>query len=308
MRRICRVGVILLLGVFTKSNAQQDPVLTQYMFNANILNPGYAGTNENASASLISRKQWVALEGAPKTDVLSFDAPIRIYNTGIAAIVSSDRTGIIRENNVTVNFAKQLIFKKTRLSFGLKGGFAHFSNNFNELVYWDKQDQAYTNSIQSRFVPKLGAGAFYYSDKWFVGVAVPTLIAFDPENKFSFDPERSAAYRRHFYTHAGYVFDVNKNLKLKPWGMLRYVPSAPVQVDANLSFLVFQRFMIGAGYRSNAALTGLTEIYLTKRLKVGYAYDQATTMISGYGGGTHEVLLNYEFSKEEIRTKNPRFF
>jgi type IX secretion system PorP/SprF family membrane protein len=308
MRRICRVGVILLLAVCSKGYAQQDPVLTQYMFNTNVLNPAYAGTNEFASATLISRKQWVNLEGAPKTDVLSFDSPIKFFNTGIAAIVSSDRTGVIRENNVGINFSKQLVLGKGRLSMGIRGGFAHYSANIDKLVYWDKTDPTYANAMQSRFVPKFGTGLFYYTDKWFAGIAVPTLLAYDPQNRFSFDPERSASYRRHFYTHGGYVFDISKNLKFKPWAMVKYVPAAPVQGDINLSFLVFQRFMIGAGYRTNAAFTGLTEFLLTKRLKIGYAYDQSTTIISTYGGGSHEVLLHYEFSKEELRTKNPRFF
>ena len=54
-----------------KSQAQQDPHYTQYMYNMNVMNPAYAGSKESLSIGLLYRQQWVSVEGAPKSATLS---------------------------------------------------------------------------------------------------------------------------------------------------------------------------------------------------------------------------------------------
>ncbi|MBN2774431.1 MAG: type IX secretion system membrane protein PorP/SprF, partial [Prolixibacteraceae bacterium] len=70
--------VILLIVVsgFT-SNAQQDPMYTQYMFNTQTINPAYAGTWEALSFMVLGRQQWAGLDGAPQTYTFSMQAPLK---------------------------------------------------------------------------------------------------------------------------------------------------------------------------------------------------------------------------------------
>ncbi len=50
-----RVLVILILLVAFKINAQQDPQYTQYMYNMNVINPAYAGSNDGVSFGFLYR-------------------------------------------------------------------------------------------------------------------------------------------------------------------------------------------------------------------------------------------------------------
>ena len=56
--------------------AQQDPLVTQYMFDFLLINPAYAGSHDQLSASLLTRKQWLGLQGSPFTSSLSAHSPL----------------------------------------------------------------------------------------------------------------------------------------------------------------------------------------------------------------------------------------
>ena len=67
--------IILLIFLFALStNAQQDPQYTQYMYNMNVINPAYAGTEGKDVLSLTSRNQWINIDNAPRTLVMSFSS------------------------------------------------------------------------------------------------------------------------------------------------------------------------------------------------------------------------------------------
>ena len=63
---------MLLITVFNLvTYAQQTPHYTQYLYNMQVLNPAYVGSRSDLSISLLSRQQWVGVEGAPKTNTFS---------------------------------------------------------------------------------------------------------------------------------------------------------------------------------------------------------------------------------------------
>ena len=76
---------MILLFTFStiNSNAQQNPEYTQYMYNTIAINPGYTGSVGTLEANLLLRKQWVGIDGAPKTNCLSLHGPVINKNIGI---------------------------------------------------------------------------------------------------------------------------------------------------------------------------------------------------------------------------------
>src|SRR4029078_9381943 len=67
-----RLYLTMLFGfLFVAAHAQYEPMFTQYMFNETFINPAYAGSHENISASVLDRNQWVGIDGAPKTQTFN---------------------------------------------------------------------------------------------------------------------------------------------------------------------------------------------------------------------------------------------
>ena len=63
---IATLMVLALWLVSSESNAQQDPQYTHYMYNMNIVNPAYAGSQEAMTVNFLGRSQWIGIQGAPK--------------------------------------------------------------------------------------------------------------------------------------------------------------------------------------------------------------------------------------------------
>ncbi len=289
--------------------AQQDVMLSQYMFNGLFLNPAYSGTHPFAEASVLYRDQWTGLDGAPTTQSFSIDGPLANELMGLGMTVINDQIGDTRQTEVYANWSYHLFLDaegKTRLSFGIKAGFADYSSKLSETKVFDEADPVFSQNL-SEFVPKFGAGVYVYHKKWYAGLSVPTIYAADKNVRFNISDEERY-FRPHTYFTAGYVFDLNPDLKLKPSVLFKYLTDAPFQADINCNLLIRNTFWIGASYRTGDAIVGIFEYNIGSQFRIGYSYDFTTSELNDYNNGSHEIMLSYKFGKDPIKTKTPRYF
>ena len=94
--------------VFTDLKAQQDPHYSHFMFNQAGYNPAYCGIEGVINATLLYRNQWLGLEGAPKTMMLTADMPVTVLGraSGVGVTMESDNIGF--EKNFTAKLTKKL--------------------------------------------------------------------------------------------------------------------------------------------------------------------------------------------------------
>src|SRR5690554_4250302 len=285
------VSVSLVLVVLS-SYAQQDPQYTQYMYNTINVNPAYAGSRDVLSIFGMYRTQWVGLEGAPDTGVFSLHAPVG-ERVGLGLGFVNDRIGISDETTISVDFSYTLpVSDNYKLALGLKGT-GHLLNIDFSKLNWHNPDDPINNNINNRFSPNIGAGAYFYSDKFYVGLSVPNIL--ETKHYNDNDIESLAKERFHGYLIAGYVVDLTPDIKFKPAALVKAVEGAPLQVDVTGNFLFNERFTLGVAWRWDAAISGLAGFQVSESWFVGYAYDAETTKLAKYNSGSHEIFLRYEF-------------
>ncbi|HEX8516729.1 MAG TPA: type IX secretion system membrane protein PorP/SprF [Bacteroidia bacterium] len=288
--------------------AQQDIMVSQYMFNGLLLNPAYAGSHKYFSSTLMHRSQWVGLEGAPKTSILAIDGPVNNEKMGIGLIVSNDRIGATDQTDIYGNYSYHLKLGEGKLAFGLRAGVSKYTYQYDKLVFWDDNDQVFVGNRTSAWLPKFGTGLYYYAEKWYAGLSVPTLIAYDPNRNFGESVNSSSFVRRHYYAVTGYVFDLGCNFKFKPSVLMKYVSAAPLEADLNAHFMYRDQFWFGASYRTSDAITAMVEYQTSNHFRFGYAYDFTTSKLRNYSSGTHEIMIGYDFGRDLIKVKTPRYF
>lgn len=309
MKKIFLAFVLLLGGVSTDLFAQQDPLVSQYMFNGLLINPAYAGSRGFISTTLLHRSQWVGIEGAPRTQVFSVHGPTRgkINNFGLS--VAHDFVGITGQTDVYGNYAYAIhLDKGNTLAFGLKGGFSYYNADFTKLVYWDEGDQLYSAGRQSTLLPNAGAGAYFYNERFYAGISVPSLISYDPDELFAIRVDQIPHRRRVYFLTSGLALPVSEDLVLKPSFLLRYTPEAPLQADLNFNVLFYNKLWLGASYRTGDAVLGLLELQVNRKFRVGYAYDYTLSDLNRWSSGSHEIMISYEFGYDIIKMKTPRYF
>ena len=267
--------VLLMLMLTKEVIAQQDPHYTQYMFNTMSINPAYAGSTGSLQALLLYRSQWVGVDGAPETQNFSMHSPLRNEKMGLGLNIVNDKLGPSSEVFADANFSYTIqTGYYTKLAFGVKGGARVLNVDWSKGRFYDPEDVLLNNNIDSRIMPSLGAGAYWYSDRWYIGASIPNFIRSDYYDDIQ---EAVLSNRLHYFIMGGYVFDINRNLKLKPAFLVKAVSGAPVSVDVSASFLLQEFLNLGAAYRWNDSVSLLAGFQISRSLFVGYSYDYTTT-------------------------------
>lgn len=306
LRNIATIAIALAFGSIAM--AQQEVMVSQYMFNGLFINPAYAGSHTYASTSLLHREQWLDVPGAPRTSMLSFDAPLYNNRMGLGVSLVRDEIGVSRDMEVAAQYAYRIKLGDGRLAFGLKAGLSIYSAKLNELVYWDENDAVFAQNVNNAMVGKFGFGMYWNNKVSYVGISVPTLYAADNAVAVQGSDVTDGFFTNHFYLNAGKLFHLNENFDLKPSFLVKYELSAPIEADINCNVLYKERFWLGAGYRTGDAIVGMVEYQITPRLRAGYAYDVALNKLRAYTTGSHELMLGFDFGKETIKIKTPRYF
>ncbi|RAR46884.1 PorP/SprF family type IX secretion system membrane protein [Flavobacterium lacus] len=286
--------------------AQQDAQYTQYMYNTINVNPAYAGSRGVMSIFGLHRTQWVGLDGAPTTNAFSINTPINNSNIGMGLSFVNDKIGPTNENAISADVSYTVQTSETfKLSFGVKGTANLFNLDVSKLTPQDGGDALLLTNIDNQVTPNVGAGVYFHSDKMYVGLSVPNFFE---TKRYNDNDIALNAERMNFYLIAGYVFDVNYNLKFKPALLTKAVEGAPLQVDVSANFLYNDKFMLGAAWRWDAAVSAMAGFQVTDGLFIGYGYDHETTRLRRFNSGSHEVFIRFELFTKQNKIVSPRFF
>ncbi|MBP2833985.1 type IX secretion system membrane protein PorP/SprF [Aquimarina sp. U1-2] len=316
-----RITILFLLYIMylttTSLLAQQDAQYTQYMYNTISVNPAYAGSRGVMSIMGLHRSQWVGLDGAPRTQTLTLNTPLGDKERlGLGLSVVNDEIGPTDETYFGVDFSYTIpTSEEGKLSFGLKAGGHLLNIDFLRLTQFNANDALFEANIDNKFSPQVGIGAYYHTEKFYLGLSAPNLLETDHFDESSTSSDSDAVSflaeeRINYYLISGYVFQINPDLKFKPAVLTKLVFGAPLQVDVSANFLLYEKLTLGVAYRWSAAVTGQIGFQISEAMMIGFAYDRETTALgqSQFNDGSYEVMLRFELFKKYNRMLTPRFF
>jgi type IX secretion system PorP/SprF family membrane protein len=306
-----RNALLALLAPLFLTNAygQAEPILTQYMFNMQPVNPAYAGMWEKIGFSTLVRKQWAGINRSPLTQVFSFHSPTRNEKVGLGLNVTSDLYGLEKKLGIFGDYAYEIaITPQSRLRMGLKFGVLNYKNPLSQYqLYPDGEyDQAFAEDVDLKFLPNFGIGGFYYDEHYYIGLSIPKMLQND--FKANINNYNVQAQVQTVYLMAGYVFRfIQFNyLVFKPTMMLTYNRGLPLNYDLGVNFMIREKLWLGVMSRSNNAISFISQLIMDNNLRVGFAMDLTYNEIFPYQYGTYEVTLGFDvdfFGRSYIREK-----
>ena len=294
-----------ILLVSATAFSQQDPIYTQYMFNGLAINPGFTGAHEVISLTAGTRIQWTGTSSEkPVTHTFSAHSPLAMDKAAIGASLVSDKIGRTNRNMVMGSYAYRIPMGLGKLSFGMSAGITTFHSDPADAK---DPDDPLNEDLGTITKPQIGAGLFYYTDRFFMGISAPSLMKHSID---SYDPTMPYyEFQRHYFAYTGYVFKLSEDFQFKPNVLFKYVEGAPMQLDLNANFLFYEKFGVGASYRSLDAFSVIAEFQLPQPFfRIGYSYDLVHTDLFSQQYGTHEIILNYRFGIKKNILLTPRYF
>jgi type IX secretion system PorP/SprF family membrane protein len=256
------------------------------------INPAYAGSRGVPSLSLLWREQWSGMPGSPSTKSVTYDMPVKDNQYGLGVQMFDDKyVNYIRRTGVNLYYSLKIpVSEKGVISMGLKAGF------YNDLKLLTNVDlgpiKAYDPAFAANFnkvIPLAGAGVYYNDDHLYLGFSSPDVITFSSVKNYASDKSLYQVNARHFFLTAGYSFDLNEDVSIKPSLLMKATSGAPLQVDVNTNLWLKNMIGLGVSYRSSESVLAMFESQLTPQLRFGYAYDMPFNRPN-----SHELFLRIE--------------
>jgi type IX secretion system PorP/SprF family membrane protein len=304
----------ILLNICTfAASAQQDPQVSQHMFNHLMINPGYAGNSGMINLAVLNRQQWVGFPGAPVTTVFQADASLKLIGDedGLGFTVVKDAIGY--ENNVSFGLNYSFRFQLGQGLLGCGASLGMMNKNLRpgwlnsqggDLV--DGSDPSLPKQEVNGVLTDIGAGFYYRHKKYYL--AFSSLHLTQPS--FSFEEKGHYSLRRHYYLTCGYNLEPNDDRFIVQPSFFVKSDGTTSQVDLDLMIQYNKRFWGGLGYRNKDAVIVFLGFEMQNGLKIGYSYDLNTSNLSHYNSGSHELFVSYAVILNKNRgqkTKSVRF-
>ncbi len=310
--------IIFSLGMIV-CFAQQEQHYTQFIYNKMGFNPGYAGSYDAACLTGIYRNQWIGLEGAPKTMGLSFDMPLLNKRIGVGLNLTRNTIGITDRWTVDGVYSYRIALGRGTLGLGVQASIRYHGVDFADDRLIATQDIGSDGGIpigeQNKYVPNFGAGFYYATQKFYLGVSAPRFL----NNNIDFNSLSGNVQGKeveHLYGMVGVMLSISDKVKLQPQALFKFANNSPFDMDLNASLIFDNKYTAGLTYRlggskdrAGESIDLLVSAHVTPNVLFGLSYDISLSDLKDYNSGSLEAVIRYCFgSSEGEDIINPRFF
>ncbi|MEO6667856.1 MAG: PorP/SprF family type IX secretion system membrane protein [Ferruginibacter sp.] len=301
MRKIITVALLILaMLALSKSYAQQLQTSTLYDMQGMIHNPSAAGVGEYNTAGVTYKSQWSGITGAPKTATAFGSFNLLKQKIGVGGFFYNDKTGPTARNGLQLNLAKHIVMKsEAKLSIGIAPCIVQYSIDRSRLTE-TLGDDAALGTADNKVKFDVAFGVSYTDKRFQIGASVSQLI----QSKMGYykgnlSATDEARFYRHYYLHGNYNWNVDQVTTITPNFLLIYLPNAPTEFQVGAKVEHNKLLWWGVGYQSRQSYILSAGVNISKKITLGYAFNDYITPISTFDGGSygHEFILRYNFIK-----------
>jgi Bacteroidetes-specific putative membrane protein len=274
---------------------QMFPLSDNYVYDAIVINPAFAGCHDALSATISYRNQWVGFNDAPKSQMLSIHTPLDKDRIGLGLLVEKNSIGIFKETSFIGNYAYRMELRDGKLALGLGFGVTLYNIAWNELVAADPNDVQLMNNSTSAVLPTFSLGTYYYTKKYFIGISMPMFLSYELDKNTGKYKIGNPFSDCNYFFSGGYELGISSQVKFLPSLLIKYHPRNVVQIDYNAQLNLKDRIWLGIGYRNRNMLVGMLQCQINYQLRMAYSYDFEFGNIGKYNNGSHEIFLSYIF-------------
>lgn len=313
----------LIVGVcFTGSVvAQQQPLYSQYMLDAYLINPAVAGAEGVTAVNLTVRQQWVGYSDAPSTYALS--AQTRILKTsfrnrsrliksrvrrrrpsgrvGLGAFVFNDNNGRIHRTGFQGTYAYHIYIRDYQLSFGASISAFQFKASINNADGYEQTNDPLLTGKTSKFAPDANVGILVSKSNFYAGLSATSL--FQSAIQFG-SGNAETAYRllRQYYIVGGYRIEpYRSDYAVEPSILFTTNERMQFGTDFNIKGYFKQDYWLGLSFRSSGAIVTMFGVRY-QQFYFGYAFDYNFNDVSTLGrGGSHELMIGLKIGDSARR-------
>jgi type IX secretion system PorP/SprF family membrane protein len=300
----------ILLALGANSYAQQDKLITHFIYDKMSLNPGSTGLDDGICGTMIYRNQWDKVNGAPNSAVFNVEANMnRYFPGGLGISFFHDAIGFSRQNNLLLNYSFPLEIQGAgTLGMGIGVGIVNFGMN----PEWVPPTTNPDNSLPTGFAVTnldLNFGLYFKGlNDYYVGLSSTHLNeSLLKKTVDGIDNQYQTA--RHYYLMGGKKFRNIGNGDVDVQMLMR-TDLVKFSADINARYIWRDIAYGGLTYRTSDAVAVMLGFVPITNFTVGYSYDITINKLSSVSRGSHEVLMKYCYHIPPppiTKSKHPRW-
>ena len=315
-QKLLALSIFTLLAV-TYTVAQQDKLITHFMYDKMSLNPGKTGMDSRNTicATTLYRNQWDRVNGAPNSALLNIEAnlaQISPYLSGIGISFYHDEIGFSRQNNLALNYSyHQGIGNAGDLGIGVGIGMVNFGMSPEWVPPTTLNDASLPAAFSSTNLD-LNFGLYWKgAQDYYVGISSTHLSESTLKDKNNSLNQTTYNTSRHYYIMGGKTFrEIGGSQGNLEANVLMRTDMVKFSADINARYLWRNIAYGGLTYRTSDAVAIMLGYNPIRNLTVGYSYDITINKLSSVSKGSHEILLKYCYNLPPIpiqTSKHPRW-
>lgn len=296
MKKIISLSICLLSLV---SYSQQTPQRNLYGYNKYAINPAYSGASGCTQINFSHLNQWVKVEGAPLTSMISANGLIG-KSLGVGGQVLVDQIGMIQQVSAMGSLSYGLTIGKTHnIRLGASVGYNQYRIDASNAIAFENGDPIIEGGEQAGGTLNSNIGILYQWKNLEISIGSQQLI--QSTSNMSFSGIDGFGLRRHLNGLVAYNQKIGDNWMLTP-SIYTKGTNNGYQLDLNADATYKKYISGGLGYRTSVGLIARAGIQVQDLFFIGYAYETPMSNIASYSSGSHEILLGIKFCKKKPKT------
>ena len=317
--------LLLVLGLLAFGytlRAQQQPLYSQYMMDAFLVNPAVAGAEGVTAINLTARQQWAGYAGAPSTFALSaqhrvlrtsFRNRSRLIKshvrrrrptgrTGFGGFIFNDNNGRIHRTGLQGTYSYHIYVQgDMQLSFGASISAFQFKASVSADDGATPNDPLLAGKT-SKFAPDANVGILLSNNTFYAGLSATSLFQSSIQFGRSSNPQTAYRLLRQYYLVGGYRYTPRRSdFAIEPSVLVTFNERFQYSLDFNIKGYYREDYWAGLSFRSSGAMVAMLGLKY-QRYYFGYAFDYPMNDISNLSRfGSHELMIGVKFGDNSRR-------
>ncbi len=270
--------------------AQWDAQVSQYWKVKTFFNPAFGAEKDSIQATLLHRQQWVGVDNAPKTFIVSADMPVNFMGRkhGVGILAMSESIGLFKNTSIGAQYVYKKRWKKNILNVGVQLGFTSIGFDASQIDKAGQEDIEDIGATDQTKVFDGNIGIAWVAPKYYIGISSTHIT----QPNFDIGDDITTYIARAYYFTAGYNMRLGKSsYELQPSVLIK-ADNTVVQYDATARLVYKRMFNGGVSWRKDDGWVFLLGINIFG-IDAGYAYDLSTSEITVKSKGSHEFFVRY---------------
>jgi len=294
--------LILLIFLAGSVQAQQLPIMDQYLVSPSSISPAFVGKSSPLEVFLTSRIEWTNITGHPFIGSMNVAAALP-KNMGLGGNIMYNVAGPLENITINLNYAYHLkLATDHMLSFGINGAYYQNILDLSDAVLADPNDPVLAGRATiSESYFNVGLGLLYSWRTLDFCVTFPLLF----NNKTFYNNDKVYSHvltlDQNFLVYMGYL--------LKPkgdWGahfsfLYRQTQYTPWSFDIAVRAIYKEMITFGLLYRKNNIIGITGGLSVVKGLIFNYTYEYSPSAMMGKSSGTHEITVGYKMGIKRVK-------